>query len=193
MLPFSSDTGAAVMRRAPRPERERPTGTSTPNLWAPSGPTAALLRGLSDRLGLGWSLNGASRPDLLVLTNLGRGDPARLIARCRPRRTVLCLDDKAGRAALARTALPCFTYSEGRDEADLTARDLRSRPDGLAFLAVTRRELTRVTVPPDDLYAALAALACSAALGVPLSAAGQALSALLCAAGKTPSGSQKTL
>ena len=178
MLHGSSDTGPAVMRRRLRPERERLSGTLSPALWAPNRSTAALLRALSRQLGLGWTINRAGRPDLLVLTNLGRQDPSALIARCRPRQAVLCLDDRWGRDALERIPVPCLTYSEGRDEADLTARDLRLRPEGLSFLAVTRAELARVTLPPDELYTALAALAGACALGVPLADAARALTDL---------------
>lgn len=178
MLNRSSDTGPAVMRRRSRPEREKPTGIPSPALWAPTRSTAALLRALSRQLSLGWVLNHTGRPDVLVLTNLGRQDPAALIARCRPRQTILCLDDRWGRAALERSPVPCFTYSESRDEADLTAHDLRPRPDGLSFLAVTRTELARVTVPPEELYTALAALSCACALRVPLSASAQAITTL---------------
>lgn len=178
MLNRSSDTGPAVMRRRVRPEREKTTGIPSPALWAPTRSTASLLRGLSRQLSLGWTLNHTGRPDVLVLTNLGRQDPAALIARCRPRQTILCLDDCWGRAALDRIPIPCFTYSEGRDAADLTAHDLRLRPEGLSFLAVTREELARVTVPPEELYTALAALACACSLKVPLSVSSQAVTTL---------------
>lgn len=192
-----SESGAALWKRPQPPERERKTGTfqseSSRGLWVPSGSTASLLCSLSDRLGLGWQLNRAVRPDLLVLTNLGGAAPAELTARCRPQRAVLCLDDKAGREFLSRNALPCFTYSEGRDEADLTAHDLRTRPGGVTFLAVTKNELARVSAPADDLYTALAALACAAALGVPLPTAAGALTDLLCEAGKTAPQGPETL
>ena len=178
MLHAGSDAGPAVMRRRLRPERERSPGTLSTVLWAPARPTAALLRALSRRLELGWRLNRAARPDLLVLTNLGRQDPAALIARCRPRQAALCLDDRLGREALERVGVPCLTYSEGRDEADLTARDLRLRPEGLSFLAVTRAEMARACVPPGELYAALAALTGAWALGVPLADAARALTGL---------------
>ena len=166
---------------SPAPERERRSGLTQPNvgLWATSDATAALLGGLSARLGLGWQLNDPTRPQLLALTNLGRTDPGALALRCRPKRMVLCLDDKAGRTFASHADLPCFTYSEGRDEADLTAHDLRIRPDGLTFLAVTRDDLARVCVPPGALYHALTALSCAAALGVSLPAAAREVSDLL--------------
>lgn len=148
-------------------------------LWVTSGPTAALLRALSGRLQLAWTLNRAVRPELLVLTNLGAGDPRRLIDRCKPQQVALCIDDRAGRTFLEHAGLPCFTYSEGRDEADLTAHDLRTLPSGLTFLAVTRSEFEQVCVPADELYHALAALASACALGVPLSCAAPAVSSLL--------------
>lgn len=163
------------------PEKERTSGTPQrkTGLWATSDASAALLRGLSDRLDLGWQLNDPAPPRLLALTNLGGTDPADLALRCRPERMVLCLDDRAGRSFVSGGAFPCFTYSEGRNEADLTARDLRVRPEGLTFLAVTRSELARVCVPPGALYHALTALSCAAALGVSLSDAARELSALL--------------
>lgn len=151
----------------------------THGLWVTSSPTAALLRNLSDELSLDWTLNHAIRPELLVLTNLGTSDPARLIERCKPQRVALCLDDRAGRGFLDRADLPCFTYSEGRDEADLTAHDLRVLPSGLTFLAVTQTELAQVSVPPGELYHALAALASACAFGVPLSTAAPAVTGLL--------------
>ena len=163
------------------PEKERTSGAPQlkTGLWATSDASAALLRGLSDRLDLGWQLNDPARPRLLALTNLGGSDPKALALRCRPEQVVLCLDDRAGRSFAAGKALPCFTYSEGRDEADLTARDLRVRPEGLTFLAVTRSDLARVCVPPGALYHALTALSCAAALGVSLSDAAREVSGLL--------------
>jgi len=149
-------------------------------LWAASAPTANLLQSLSLRLGLDWQLNGITRPEVLALTNLGDSDPATLTARCRPKQVTLCLDDKAGRSFAARTSVPCFTYSESRPEADLTAHDLRTTENGLTFLAVTRNELAQVTVPEGELYNALSALACGVALGVPLSSSADAVSDLLC-------------
>ena len=154
--------------------QQKPSG-----LWVTSGPTADLLRALSSQLKLDWSLNHAIRPELLVLTNLGSSDPQKLIDRCKPKKVALCMDDRAGRTFLDRTGIPCFTYSEGRDEADLTAHDLRTLPSGLTFLAVTQSELERVSVPPGELYHALAALASACALGVPLSSAAPAVSDLL--------------
>lgn len=149
-------------------------------LWASSASTANLLGAMSRRLGLDWQLNSSARPELLALTNLGEADPARLAARCRPQRMTLCLDDKAGRDFVKQAKFPCFTYSESRPEADLTAHDLRSTPEGLTFLAVTKNDLARVTVPENALYDALAALACAAALQISLPAAARAVSELLC-------------
>ena len=177
--------------RTPRNESALPArrplhseGAASPahplGLWAASASTANLLGAMSRRLGLDWQLNSSARPELLALTNLGEADPARLAARCRPRRLALCLDDKAGRDFVKQSKFPCFTYSESRPEADLTAHDLRSAPDGLTFLAVTKSELARVTVPENALYDALAALACAAALQIPLTSAARAVSDLLC-------------
>ena len=167
--------------------RETITSPSRPlGLWAASASTARLLGAMSHRLGLDWQLNSAARPELLALTNLGEADPARLAARCRPRRMTLCLDDKAGRDFVKQTSFPCFTYSESRPEADLTAHDLRSGPQGLTFLAVTKNELARVTVPENSLYDALAARACAAALQIPLPSAARAVSELLCSGENLP-------
>jgi len=171
----SSSSARHPLRREMSPaESAHPLG-----LWAASASTAKLLGAMSRRLDLGWQLNSSTRPELLALTNLGEADPARLAARCRPRRMTLCLDDKAGRDFLRKAKFPCFTYSESRPEADLTAHDLRSGPDGLTFLAVTKSELARVTVPENALYDALAALACAAALQIPLAAAARTVSELL--------------
>ncbi len=84
---------------------------------------------------------------------------------------VLNYDDPAGRAYAKSAPCPTFTYSEGHDEADLTARDLRLRPDGIDFVAVTRYEIARVSLPIPgsfSLYNALCALSCGLALGLRL-------------------------
>lgn len=168
-------------------------GVSVPTLWTPSERTATLLEQMSDELGLDWNLNHPSRPDILVLTNLGRSNPKRLVARCRPLGVILCLDDRAGRDFMKSTDLPCFTYSEGRDEANLTAHSLRSTEDGLSFVVGTREELARVVTPVDSLYTALSVLACTCAFGVDLGEAASALTVLLCGSDKTACMNGKTL
>lgn len=91
---------------------------------------------------------------------------------------VLNYDDPAGRLYAQSAPCPTFTYSEGHDEADLTARDLRLRPDGLDFVAVTRHEIARVSLPIPgsfSLYNALCALSCGLALGLSLEQCAAAL------------------
>lgn len=86
--------------------------------------------------------------------------------------TVVGLDDPEGRR-LAR-AMPgaVYAYSDGRPQADLTAKNVRLRGERLEFEALTTRgELTRVRVRAGEeprLYDHLAALAGALALGVPL-------------------------
>ncbi len=50
---------------------------------------------------------------------------------------VLNLDDEAGRYYASTAPCPVFTYSERRDEADLTAKNLRLFPQRVEFEAVT--------------------------------------------------------
>ena len=96
----------------------------------------------------------------------------------RSRTAVLNLDDEAGRYYARRATCPVRTYSERRDEADLTAKNLRLFPDRVEFEAVSREEITRVRlgIPGGfSVYNALCALACAQALEIPLSRAAQAL------------------
>ncbi|MBD5098233.1 MAG: hypothetical protein HDT35_01550 [Clostridiales bacterium] len=89
--------------------------------------------------------------------------------------TIVGLDDPEGRR-LAR-AMPgtVYAYSDGRPQADLTAKNVRLRGERLEFEVLTARgELTRVRVSAGQeprLYDHLAALAGALALGVPLSEA----------------------
>ena len=64
-----------------------------------------------------------------------------------------------------------YAYSDGRPQADLTAKNVRLRGDKLEFEALAGGELLRVRVPAGEeprLYDHLAALAGALALGVPL-------------------------
>lgn len=91
---------------------------------------------------------------------------------------VLNLDDEAGRSYAAEAPCPVFTYSERRDEADLTAKNLRLFSDRVEFEAVTREEISRVKlgIPGGfTVYNALCALGCAHALGIPLGRASAAL------------------
>ena len=84
---------------------------------------------------------------------------------------VLNLDDEAGRYYAATAPCPVFTYSERRDEADLTAKNLRLFPQRVEFEAVTMEAIARVklAIPGGfTIYNALAALSCGVTLGLTL-------------------------
>ena len=88
------------------------------------------------------------------------------------------LDDPEGRRLADR--LPVFAYSDGRPQADLTAKNVRLKGRRLEFEALTDGELLRVGVPllhGPRLYDYLAALAGALALGVPLREAAERLGA----------------
>ena len=91
---------------------------------------------------------------------------------------VLNLDDEAGRYYAQRVACPRFTYSENKDEADLTAKNIRLFPGHVEFEAVTRGAIRRVRLPIPGgftIYNALGVLACGLALGLPLAPIADAL------------------
>lgn len=85
--------------------------------------------------------------------------------------TVVSLDDPAGQRLVRRLGKRAFAYSDGKDCADLTARNVNLRWGRLEFDALTHRDLARVRLPLEgepDLYGPLAALACALGLGMPL-------------------------
>ena len=91
---------------------------------------------------------------------------------------VLNLDDEAGRYYAATAPCPVFTYSERRDEADLTAKNLRLFPQRVEFEAVTMEAIARVrlAIPGGfTIYNALGALSCGVVLGLPLADCAHAL------------------
>lgn len=93
--------------------------------------------------------------------------------------TVIGLDDEEGRRMAA--SLPVYAYSDGRPQADLTAKNVQVRSGGLEFEALTDNELLRVRVPlvhGPRLYDYLAALAGALAIGVPLEQAAGCLRTL---------------
>lgn len=95
-------------------------------------------------------------------------------------RAVLNLDDEAGRYYAETVPVPTFTYSECRDEADLTAKNLRLFPQRVEFEAVTRDAISRVRLPIPGgftIYNALGVLACGLVLGLPLDGCAAALGA----------------
>lgn len=93
---------------------------------------------------------------------------------------MLNLDDEAGRYYAETVPVPTFTYSECRDEADLTAKNLRLFPQRVEFEAVTRDAISRVRLPIPGgftIYNALGVLACGLVLGLPLDGCAAALGA----------------
>lgn len=106
---------------------------------------------------------------LLVLTRPGPF-PESLRHWIAAHQVVVSMDCPQGRSLALSNRVQTFTFSDVRDDADLTARDLRLTQSGqLRFVAVTKTALARVQLDdPDDLYPALAFLACAAWLGAPL-------------------------
>ena len=91
---------------------------------------------------------------------------------------VLNLDDGAGRYFAETVSVPRLTYSERRDEADLTAKNLRLFPDRVEFEAVAAGAISRVRLPIPGgftVYNALGVLTCGLALGLPLADCADAL------------------
>ncbi len=85
--------------------------------------------------------------------------------------TVVGLDDPEGRRFAAAGGGSVYAYSDGKPQADLTAKNVRLWGERLEFEALTHRELLRVRVNAGQeprLYDHLAALAGALALGVSL-------------------------
>lgn len=92
--------------------------------------------------------------------------------------TVVGLDDGEGRRLARCSGLPVYSYSDGRPQADLTAKNVRLSGRRLEFEALTCRELIPIRIPLLDepcLYDYLAALAAALAVGVPLKTAAERL------------------
>ena len=101
----------------------------------------------------------------------------KLFAQCAA--AVLNLDDEAGRWYAEHVDCPVLTYSEGKDTAWLTARNVTLLARAVRFEAVTRGRIARVEVPIPGgftLYNALAALGAGLVLGLPLERMAAALS-----------------
>ena len=84
---------------------------------------------------------------------------------------VLNLDDAAGRYFRDTAACRKFTYSENKNEADLTAKNIRLFPDRVEFEALTRDTIGRVRLPIPggfSIYNALGVIACCLELGISL-------------------------
>lgn len=91
---------------------------------------------------------------------------------------ILNLDDEAGRYYAETVLCKKFTYSENKDVADLTAKNIRLFPGHVEFEAVTRGRIQRVFLPIPggfSIYNALGVLACGLALGLPLPPMAEAL------------------
>lgn len=91
---------------------------------------------------------------------------------------VLNLDDEAGRYFASTVACPKLTYSESKDDADLTAKNLRLFPDRVEFEAVAVGSIQRIRLPIPGgftIYNALGVIACGLALGLPLAGVAAAL------------------
>ena len=104
-----------------------------------------------------------------------------LFRQCRT--AVLNLDDEAGRWYRERVPCPVFTYSENKDAADLTAKNIRLFPGHVEFEAVSRQDIRRIHLPIPGgftIYNALAAASCGLCLGLEL---GEIAAALRCARG----------
>jgi len=149
--------------------------------------TANVLRRLIDypvveltpcRAAMGW--DGGQRYRAVVVENFDRTERGSL-SPCAAARwelfrradvTVIGLDDAEGQRMAAN--MPVYAYSDGRPQADLTAKNVQIRSEGLEFEALTDDELLRVRVPlvhGPRLYDYLAALAGALAIGVPLDCA----------------------
>ena len=93
-------------------------------------------------------------------------------------RAILNLDDEAGRYYAGTAPCPVFTYSENKDEADLTAKNIRLFPGHVEFEAVIRGGICRVRLPIPGgftIYNALGVIACALNLGLELGAIADAL------------------
>ena len=87
------------------------------------------------------------------------------------RLAVVNLDDEAGRYYAKTAPCPVLTYSENKDCADLTAKNIRLFASHVEFEAVALGQIARTYLPIPggfSIYNALAALACGMALGIPL-------------------------
>ena len=91
---------------------------------------------------------------------------------------VLNLDDQTGRYFANTVPCPRITYSENKNEADLTAKNIRLFPERVEFDAVTLGDIRRVRLPIPggfSIYNALGVLACAMGLGMSLSCTAAAL------------------
>ena len=136
------------------PARRRPSGSSRPTTVTPARRDSA-QRAAAQPLRVRWALSRRAGV------------------------TVVGLDDPEGRRLAGAMGPRAYAYSDGRPQADLTAKDVRLREERLEFVAMAGGELARVRVRMGEtprLYDHLAALAGALALGVPLADAAARLS-----------------
>ena len=94
--------------------------------------------------------------------------------------TVVSLDEPGGRSLAGALGQGAFAYSDGRPQADLTAKNVNLRWGRLEFEALTDHGIARVSLSPgrrEGLYGPLAALACALGLGMSLGEAVERLGA----------------
>lgn len=92
--------------------------------------------------------------------------------------TVLDLDERLLRERYAAAGGRIFTYSGRRQQADLTAREVRLFPDRMEFEAVTVGQIRRIRLPVPGNFAphhCLCALSCGLCLGLGLEEMARAL------------------
>ena len=96
------------------------------------------------------------------------------------RRGVVNADDEWMPTVTKNAACPISTFSAKDDSADLTAKNILLRPDGVSFAALSTGSLERVSLAIPgrfSVYNALAAMSALIALGADVSEAAEALSA----------------
>ena len=84
---------------------------------------------------------------------------------------VLNLDDEAGRYYADHVSCPVICYSENKDQAEVSAKNIRLCSTHVEFEAVATGQIARVCLPIPGgftIYNALAALACGLCLDIPL-------------------------
>ena len=91
---------------------------------------------------------------------------------------VINLDDEYSEYMLERAKCPVFTYSTERNDADITAKDIRLSPEGIMFRSLVGFEIITVKLGIPGMfsaYNALTALSVCIVLGIEAKAAANAL------------------
>lgn len=102
-----------------------------------------------------------------VLTDWNGDQTPQVLEACE--KLVVNLDDACGQQTARK--FPALTYSERKDQADLTAKNLHCYPTRTEFEALTWNSIHRVSMPVlggYDIYHGLAALGCGLSLGFSL-------------------------